>query len=102
MENKINDYLDYLKSDYKKWGDNVHISSSMYIEYCDGVSVKYGSKYAKVSNKGSTHSFVVLKDNGKFKKGDILKAASFSAPATNKSRGNVLTDEYGVISWAGA
>jgi hypothetical protein len=102
MENKINDYLDYLKADYKKWGDDVHISSSMYITYCDELSVKYGSKYAKVSNNGSAHSFVVLKDTAKFKKGDILMAASFSAPATNKARGNILTDDYGVVTWAGA
>ena len=35
-----------------------------------------------------------------FKKGDILKAAGYNAPALNQPRGNVLTGNYN-IRWTG-
>ena len=35
-----------------------------------------------------------------FKKGDILKAASWSAPAKNRARGNILEGNY-PIQWTG-
>lgn len=54
------------------------------------VSVNKGRKYAKVSTHvpggwGSVHSFVVLET------GDILKPASFNAPAKH-ARGNIFED----------
>ena len=39
---------------------------------------------------GSVWAFIVKEDDGKFKKGDILKAAGGNAPAKNSPRGNVL------------
>jgi hypothetical protein len=47
------------------------------------------------------HSFIVLKNDGKFRKGDILKAASWAAPATNFVRGNVLDKKYANATWTG-
>jgi hypothetical protein len=44
----------------------------------------------------------MLDDDGKFKRGDILKAASWKAPAKNFSRGNVLTGTLNRITWTGA
>lgn len=62
-----------------------------------------GRKYVKIinthnGNQMSSHSFVVIGDQGKFKHGDILKANSWKAPATNFARGNVLTGNYSTIS----
>ena len=35
-----------------------------------------------------------------FKKGDILKAAGYNAPALNSARGNILSGNY-AIQWTG-
>ena len=44
--------------------------------------------------------FIVKEDFKHFKKGDILKAAVYNAPALNQPRGNVLTGNY-MIQWTG-
>lgn len=70
------------------------------------IELEYGSKYLKVvTNTGtqrSVHSFICLKDNGKFKTGDILKAASWAAPAKNFARGNLLEGKFSNVTWTGA
>lgn len=58
-----------------------------------------GSKYVKLISDRSVWGFVVKKDSDKFKRGDILMAASWAAPATNKARGNIF-EEYSV-AWTG-
>jgi len=69
---------------------------------------EFGTKYVKIISQSmrnssrSSHSYVVVGDQGKFKHGDILKSASWKAPAKNFSRGNVLTGNFEHISPYGA
>ena len=52
-------------------------------------------------NGGQVWGFVVAVDTDKkFKKGDLLKAAGFNAPARNAARGNVLEGGFR-ICWTG-
>jgi acyl-CoA-binding protein len=56
---------------------------------CPKASVQYGSKYAKVIADRSVHTFIDLRN------GNILKAASYAAPAKNGVRGNIFADDCG-------
>ena len=70
-------------------------------EYGTFFEVNTGRKYAKVLNRDSVKAFVVLTDTDKkFRRGDILKPASYSSPTRNSARGNVLEGDY-EIYWTG-
>ena len=78
-------------------------NETMKKEFIDGWVVKKGSKYTKIStrNGGCAWGFVVNTDTDKkFKKGDLLKCAGYSAPARNAARGNVLEGGF-AINWTG-
>jgi len=54
-----------------------------------------------VFTQNSVHSFIVnIDDDIKFKRGDILMAASYNKPARNFARGNILDGGY-AVQWAG-
>ena len=59
-----------------------------------------GKKYIKVVQDTGVFCFIVKEDFKHFKKGDILKAAGYNAPALNSARGNVLTGDY-FVQWTG-
>ena len=59
-----------------------------------------GKKYIKIVQDTGVFCFIVKEDFKHFKKGDILKAAGYNAPALNSARGNVLTGDY-MIQWTG-
>ena len=78
------------------------VRKNMCAEYADTYDIRYGKKYIKIVCNNSVAAFVVGVDNDKrFKKGDILKAAGWNAPARNAARGNILDGGY-PIDWTGA
>ena len=60
--------------------------------------VSQGKKCIKIVQDTGVFCFIAKEDFKHFKKGDILKAAGFNAPALNSPRGNVLTGNY-AIQW---
>lgn len=117
-------YLDHIAADYKSWqmaaaapgarslysakiwgaeAQRHRRRSDMYMNFVKNLSFKMGKKYVKCFNKdGGVHSFIVnVHDDPKFKFGDILKPASYAAPAKNFARGNIFTN-LDRITWAGA
>ena len=62
--------------------------------------ISQGKKYIKVVQDTGVFCFIVKEDFKHFKKGDILKAAGYNAPALNSARGNVLSGNY-AIQWTG-
>ena len=80
-----------------------NVNDTMKAEFVKEWVVKKGSKYTKIMirNGGSAWGFIVNTDNDKkFKKGDLLKAAGWAAPARNAARGNILEGGY-PINWTG-
>lgn len=94
--------VDKMVYDYNRATDNV----TMQERFHAGIEFVEGRKYIKVT-KGNLSGdqtmvwgFIVKKDDGKFRAGDLLKPASWSAPATNAARGNIFDEEY-TIRWTG-
>jgi len=108
LEAALQQYIAHIKADYAGWGERTAIREVMIQEFNAGVVFEIHKKFIKVMTGrtgagASVHSFIVLKDDGKFKRGDILKAASWRAPAKNFARGNVLTGKFERrVSWTGA
>ena len=62
--------------------------------------ISQGKKYIKIVQDTGVFCFIAKEDFKHFKKGDILKAAGYNAPALNSARGNVLSGNY-AIQWTG-
>ena len=69
-------------------------------KFNSGLQYTVGKKYIKFMSGNSCWGFIVIKDDDKFKRGDILKAATYKAPARNFARGNILNDIEN-IRWEG-
>ena len=76
----------YSKEQVDNWDNNTKVSQ--------------GKKYIKIVQGTGVFAFVMKEDSGRFKKGDVLKAAGYNKPALNSARGNVLTGNY-AIQWTG-
>ena len=112
MKNEMIALIENIKEDYFNWTTRCggrelsDINKTMIAEFNDGLTYKTGSKYIKVITRsagggGSVWGFVVNTDKDKkFKKGDILKAAGYAAPARNGARGNIIDGGY-TIRWTG-
>ena len=100
LEDIRKNYVSHLYQVYKDVLSPV--AKTMISDFNENLKVKEGSKYSKiVTSNGSVWGFVVSTENDtKFKKGDILMAASWKTPARNSARGNILEGNYN-ISWTG-
>lgn len=102
MQNELNTLLDAIRADYASWSGRANIPQSMIEDFNRGLRIDEGSKYIKIVSGTSVWGFIVKTDrHPKFQRGDILKAATWAAPATNKARGNVLTGDLSWVRWTG-
>jgi hypothetical protein len=98
MAGAKDDYIRMSTSNGKK--ELVGYSKEQVDNWDNKTKVKFGKKYVKIVQDTGVFAFVIKEDSGRFKKGDILKAAGYNAPALNSARGNVLTGNY-PIQWTG-
>ena len=90
----LQEYCNHLQKNYESHG---YSRREFYYEF----HRKYVHIISKDDNQRSSHSWVMINDDKKFKQGDILKSAGWKAPARNFSRGNVLCGGFKHIKWAG-
>jgi hypothetical protein len=93
MDMALTQYMDKIQDSYSQWSKG---AARLQIRF------DRGSKFYKCVVDTSAHSFICRKAHDKWQVGDVLKAATWSAPAKNFIRGNVLTQQYNAnFSWAG-
>ena len=103
-----NTYFPHLVQNYASWANSGAIESDMTREFAEGLHYSIGRNYIKIissrhGGNSTVHSFVVIKPTKGFEIGDVLKAASWAAPATNYKRGNVFKlESLPGITWTGA
>lgn len=109
MQQQIEKLIDDIVNDYAVWQDRcakgdpkTQVQNDMFDRFKSRINFKEGKKYIKIFTEGgSVWGFVVNTDTDKkFRKGDILKAAGYNAPARNAARGNILDGGY-CIQWTG-
>lgn len=108
LNQAIDDLFDAIVGDYSRYhARNDFTSERLRVDrFHAGLNIEEGRKYIKVisgdieGDQTTVWGFIVKKDDGKFRAGDILKAASWSSPATNKARGNILDGGY-EVRWTG-
>ena len=107
MQNEIQTLIQKCKADYIKFAtaagrgtpDPDSYFGKTLANFEDSFTIKEGKKYIKIIRENGVWGFIVKEDGPKFKKGDILKAAGWNAPATNAARGNIF-EEFSV-AWTG-
>ena len=105
LDEGIKNLMAGAKSDYQRWATNAHGEQSQWAkdsvaDWDNKTKVSQGKKYIKIVQDTGVFCFIAKEDFKHFKKGDILKAAGYNAPALNSARGNVLTGNY-AIQWTG-
>ena len=102
LDLSIQEYVKHLQDNYDK------TASGQFIEFTYEIGRKYVHvimqhfhHYDKAPTQRSSHSWVMINDDKKFKQGDVLKSASWKAPARNFARANVLKCDYSNIRWCG-
>ena len=107
MTTAIHELMNTIKADYYRFTSRNgtkeldKINKQMIDEFNASLSYEVGRKYVKIIKNRSVWGFVSKEDDKQFKAGDILKAASWAAPARNKARGNVLEQNFSWVRWTG-
>tara|TARA_X000000950_G_scaffold261454_1_gene331743 strand:- start:330 stop:665 length:336 start_codon:yes stop_codon:yes gene_type:complete len=106
MQQQIQGLLESIKEDYKRWSTSngtrelSDFHKRQLADWDKNMTVKEGKKYIKVIRERGVWGFIVKEDGPKFRKGDILKAAGWNAPALNAPRGNIIDGGY-TVRWTG-
>ena len=87
--------LSQIDRDYDRQKDRIR-------KFNSELQFKVGKKYIKFTSGNVVWGFVMLENDSKFMRGDILKAAGRSAPARNFARGNILNGDWSGVQWTGA
>jgi len=100
---KINaDYCKFVGNAISKIDDDYNRQKDRIRKFNSELQYTVGKKYIKFMSGNSCWGFVVLEDDKKFQRGDILKPSTYKAPARNFARGNILNGDWSGVRWEGA
>jgi hypothetical protein len=103
FEECMEQYFSHIKVSYAAFmSRDCEVQKKMVAEFNQSLRSEKGSKFLKVIQGSSVHSFICIKEHGAFKVGDILKAATWHAPAKNFKRGNIFEGNLERVTWTGA
>ena len=108
MKTEIKTLVGKMKKDYVKFATaNGGRELTSYLadqvdRFEKNITITSGRKYIKIVRDNCVWGFIVKEDGPKFNKGDILKAAGFYSPATNRARGNIFALDNLKVKWTGA
>ena len=91
---------DYIKMSTSGGRELTGYSKEQVDNWENSFRLETGQKFIRVVRENGVFAFIVKQDDGRFKKGDILKPAGYRAPAKNSARGNILSGNY-YIQWTG-
>ena len=105
MTAAVGKYLEAIKASYATFGKECEIRQQMIDEFNKALTYEVRQKFIKVITgpQRSVHSFIVLADDNKFKRGDILKAASMTMPkyTLNAIQHDQIEEAYLTLKAAG-
>lgn len=122
MEIAIDSLTEDIKENYKVWHKSVNhynhklddnglsdYDKERIAKFNDEIRIEIGSKYTKIFTGSSIWGFIVNEDDSVkstksgnyFSRGDLLKPASYKAPARNFARGNIRLGKKVTTNCAG-
>ena len=101
FDGALNRLVENIHKNYAGWSGRVEYSSGT--ERVN-ITIKPGRKFIKIIRDNSVWGFVAYSDGMHkgvpMKRGDVLKAAGWSAPAKH-TRGNIFDNNQDYFSWTG-
>lgn len=92
------------KNNYVQFSDDLNrrLNTPDYKQDDYALGLQEGKKFIRIVYRGGAFGFIVKEDGPKWKRGDMLKSASWKSPAQNFKRGNIFDPEsFKNIRWTG-
>ena len=93
-----------INADYAKFmgRQDYDIAKESIRKFNSELQYSVGKKYIKFMSGNRCWGFVMLENDDKFMRGDILKPSTHKAPARNFARGNILNGDWSGVRWESA
>ena len=103
FDSALNRLVENIHKDYDGWRGNVSYNHGDNFDRAK-ITIKSGRKFIKIIRDTSVWGFVAKADGTHkgvpMKMGDVLKAASYNAPAKH-TRGNIFDNKQDYFRWTG-